>query len=70
MLVLSRHIGQRCRLTVPGAWMKNGEPLVVDVMLASIRGSKARLGFEAPRDVEIERIDEPLNQVPTVSVSP
>jgi sRNA-binding carbon storage regulator CsrA len=71
MLILSRHTGQRCRMTVPGEWMKNGEPLVLEVMLASIRGAnKARLGFDAPRDVEVVRIDDPPSLVPTVSVSP
>lgn len=72
MLVLSRNVGQRCRMTVPGSWMKNGEPLVLEVMLASIRGAnKARLAFEAPRDVEVERIDGPASDgIPNVSVSP
>lgn len=72
MLVLSRQVGQRCRLTVPASWMKNNEPLVIEVMLASVRGfNKARLGFDAPRDVEVERIDGSGNDgIPTVSVSP
>ena len=48
MLILSRHIGETVVLELP-----NGE--TIDVVLLEVKGSQARLAFDAPLEVHIVR---------------
>lgn len=48
MLVLGRNEGQKVMLTLP-----SGEVIAVSVV--AVRGKKARLGFESPKNVSIDR---------------
>ena len=62
MLVLSRQVDQKIRIEVPAS----STPTLIDVTCVDIRGDKVRIGFEAPRDVEIKRhelYDRVLNAV-------
>ena len=47
MLVLTRNIGQSVYI--------DGHK--IEVMVLGVRGNQVRLGFEAPRDIEIVRDD-------------
>jgi carbon storage regulator len=47
MLVLSRHPGETIQIT--------GNGIDIKLMLVEIRGDKARIGIEAPRDITIMR---------------
>lgn len=65
MLMLSRKVGTGVTITIsPGVALQLaqvGEPLIIHVGVNKIEGSKAQLGFEAPREVEIVR-DEILER--------
>lgn len=77
MLVLSRFQDQTVVITVPGQYMANGVPLTINVMAVDIRGSKMRIGFDAPKFASVHRQEvfdeiqrQQENAVPKVSVSP
>jgi sRNA-binding carbon storage regulator CsrA len=53
LLVLSRKRDQHTQITVP----PSDKPTVIDVVLVDIRGDKCRIGYQAPREVEIVRDD-------------
>ena len=55
MLILNRKPGQTIRIRPPG-----GAEIIVHVL----EGSNARLGFEAPREVEIVRSELPRGTCP------
>jgi carbon storage regulator CsrA len=55
MLVVSRDIGEVVVIDVPGHLLKSGEPLLVRVMLTKTHINKAKLGFDAPEEVDIHR---------------
>jgi carbon storage regulator len=51
MLVLSRGRGESVFVTVP----PSDRERTIEVMAVEIRGDKARLGFEADRDITVHR---------------
>lgn len=53
MLVLTRRIGEVVRYIVP----PSATETVIDVTLVDIRGTKVRLGSDAPRAVTIHRVE-------------
>lgn len=55
MLVLAQKEGDRILIGRPGQVLT--EP--IEVSLVEIRGSTARLGFEAPREIQIDRQGRP-----------
>lgn len=58
MLVLSRHGNERVIINIPREAM-NGEDdlLQLQVVIVAVRGDKVRLGFDAPKAVEINRFE-------------
>jgi len=51
MLVLSRAIDEKIIIVIP----PSNKPTIVEVIQVDIRGSKSRLGIQAPRNVTINR---------------
>jgi carbon storage regulator CsrA len=49
MLVLSRKLGGRINVYVPGS------PHPIELVICSIESDRVRVGIEAPRDVQIYR---------------
>lgn len=58
MLILSRRRNERVIINIPREAM-NGEDdlLQLQVVLVAVRGDKVRLGFDAPKAVEINRFE-------------
>jgi len=54
MLVMSR---KRDEVVVISAYDAKGNPIQVKVMVVDIRGDKARLGFDAPKDISCHRLE-------------
>lgn len=57
MLVLSRTVDGRIRVTVPGELLTSGQPLNIDVCLCYLRGERAGIGFDADRRISIDRME-------------
>lgn len=55
MLLLSRKRGEKVIITIPG-----GRQIVLE--LVELRGAAARLGFIAPTDVKIDRMEVHLER--------
>lgn len=53
MLVLSRMMDESYVITVP----PSTEPTVITQTIIQIRGEKVRTGFQAPKNVEIDRAE-------------
>jgi len=51
MLVLSRAVDEKIIIIIP----PSNKPTIVEVVQVDIRGSKSRLGIQAPRNVTINR---------------
>ena len=65
MLVISRTRDGRVVIIVP----PSDKPTEIDMTIVDIRGDKVRLGFDAPREVNIAR-SELLEPTPPPSPSP
>ena len=63
MLVLSRSPLESIVITLP----PSTEPSRVEVIVVAVRGDRARLGFEASREVTIHRkeVQDEIDQEPT-----
>jgi sRNA-binding carbon storage regulator CsrA len=55
MLVLARQVDESVLVTVPGRLLKSGKAIQVRVMLTELHFRKAKLGFDAPREVRVDR---------------
>jgi len=51
MLVLSRAVDEKIIIIIP----PSNKPTIVEVVQVDIRGTKSRLGIQAPRNVTINR---------------
>lgn len=51
MLVTTRHPGESVIITVP----PGDKPQRITVKLIQVRGDRVRLGFDAPREIEVHR---------------
>ena len=50
MLVLTRRTNERVIITLP-------DGATIQILLCEVRGDKVRIGFEAPRQIKINRLE-------------
>ena len=54
MLVLSRQKNESIIISLEN---KDGKAIEVEVMISDVRGGKVRLGINAPREVQVHRLE-------------
>lgn len=53
MLILTRRIGERLKISTDG--LKDSQPTTMTVTVLGIKGNQVRIGVDAPREVSVHR---------------
>ena len=57
MLVLSRRKKEKLILVIPGSLTITGQPITATVQVVQVRGDTVKIGVEASREVEVDRLE-------------